>query len=122
LDTREKIVGLKDLPPRLGNAHWLAVVGTFDPLTLAQADRLAELTARGRSIVAVVQPGVDSLLPAEARAALLAALRSVQLVVIADAASLPQNPQIEILQDEVGDRKRSAEFVDRIAGRQKAAV
>jgi hypothetical protein len=122
LDTREKIVGLKDLPHRLGNANWLAVVGTFDPLTLAQADRLAELTARGRSILTVVQPGVDSLLPAEARAALIAALRSVQLVVIADAASLPPHPQIEILKDEAGERKRSAEFVERIACRQKAAL
>jgi len=122
LDTREKIVGLKDLPQRLGNAHWVAVVGKFDPLTLAQADRLAELTARGRSILAAVQPGVDSLLPAEARTALVAALRSVQLVVIADAASLPPHPQIEILEDEAGERKRSAEFAERIADRQKAAV
>ena len=122
MDTREKIVPLKDLLPRLGNARWLAVVGAFDPLMLAHATRLAELGGRGRSIIAVVEPSTESLLPTEARAALVAALRSVQLVVIAEAASLPPSPQIEILKDEAGERKRSAEFVGRIADRQKAAV
>jgi hypothetical protein len=109
-----------DLPSRLGNAAWLAVIGRFDPLTLVQANRLAELVKRGRSILAVVQPVPDGLLAAEARAALVAALRSVQLVVIADASSLPAHPQIQLLEDEAGERERSEYFVEFIAQRQGA--
>ena len=120
LDTREKIVPLQDLPAQLGNGNWLAVIGRFDPLTLAQAERLAELTREGRSIVGVIEPGEDCLLPVEARAALVAALSSVQLVVIGEAGSLPGHPQMEIIADEEGERKRSAEFVQFIAERQGA--
>jgi hypothetical protein len=115
-------VAVGDLPSRLGNAAWLAVVGRFDPLTLAQANRLSELLRQGRSIVAVVQPAPESLLPVEARAALVAALRSVRLVVIADASLLPSHPRIQLLEDEPGERKRSEDFVAFIAQRQGAGL
>jgi hypothetical protein len=118
LDTREKIVPLQDLPERLGKGPWLAVVGRFDPLTLPQAERLGRLAGEGHSILGVVEPSADCLLPADARATLLAALRSVNLVVIADAAWLPPHPQMKILEDEEGERKRSAEFAQFIVERQ----
>jgi hypothetical protein len=119
LDTREKIVPLEALPSRLGKGRWLAVVGRFDPLTLVQAERFARLNDEGASIVGVVEPGEDCLLPVEARAALVAALRSVQLVVIAEAGSLPPHPEMAILIDEDGERKRSTEFVQFVAARQE---
>jgi hypothetical protein len=120
LDTREKIVPPADLAVRLGEGNWLAAVGRFDPLTLAQAERIAKLKEEGRSIMCVVEPGEDSLLPAEARAALVAALRGVQLVVIGGAADLKMYKQIEIITDEDGERQRSGAFVDFIAERQGA--
>jgi hypothetical protein len=120
LDTREKIVPLQDLPARLGTGQWVAVVGRFDPLTLAQAQRVAKLNEDGRPILIVVEPREDCLLPVEARAALVAALRAVQLVVIGEANQLPAHPQMEIIADEEGERKRSAEFVRFIAERQGA--
>ena len=120
MGTREKLVALEDLPSRIGDANWLAVVGHFDPLTLAQAKHLADFSGRGRSLLAVVEPDNSCLLPVEARATLVAALRSVQLVVIAEAASLPSHPQIELVKDEDGERKRSAEFVEFIRKRQRA--
>ena len=113
-------MALGDLPARLGTARWIAVVGRFDPLTLAQAERVAKLHGEGRLILIVVEPSEDCLLPVEARAALLAALRGVQLVVIGEARSLPADPQMEIVADEEGERKRSAEFVQFIAKRQEA--
>ena len=120
MDTREKIVALGDLPARLGTAQWIAVVGRFDPLTLSQAERVAKLNGEGRSILIVVEPGEDCLLPVEARAALLAALRGVQLVVMGEAGLLPAHAQMEIVADEEGERKRSAEFVHFIAKRLEA--
>jgi hypothetical protein len=118
LDTSEKIVPLQDLSSRLGDANWLAVVGYFDPLTLTQARRLAELSGRGRNVLTVVEPRTGSLLAVEARAALVAALRSVQMVVIAEAASFPAHPQIEIIEDQEGERERSSEFIQFIKRRQ----
>ncbi len=120
MDTREKIVPLQDLHARLGTGQWVAVVGRFDPLTLVQAERVAKLKEDGRAILIVVEPGEDCLLPVEARAALVAALRGVQLVVIAGGDELPAYPQVEMIADEEGERKRSAEFVRFIAERQGA--
>ncbi len=113
-------MALRDLPARLGDGNWLAVIGRFDPLTLAQAERVVNLKEEGRSIMGVIEPGEDCLLPVEARAALVAALGAVQLVVIGEAADLKQYTQIELVADEEGDRKRSAEFVHFIAQRQRA--
>jgi DNA-binding FrmR family transcriptional regulator len=120
LDTREKIVPLGDLTARLGDGKWLAVVGRFDPMTAAQAIRIEESGGQGRAILAVVEEGEDCLLPVEARAALVAALRSVELVVIAGATALKAYPKIEIVEDEEGERARSAEFVEFVRRRQGA--
>ncbi len=120
MDTREKIVPLGDLTARLGDGKWLAVVGRFDPMTAAQAIRIEESGGQGRAILAVVEEGEDCLLPVEARAALVAALRSVELVVIAGATALKAYPKIEIVEDEEGERARSAEFVEFVRRRQGA--
>ena len=120
MDTREKIVPVEQLGARLGNAQWLAVVGTFDPLTLNHAERLAGLSGHGKSILAVVEPGTGCLLPVAARAILVAALRSVQLVVVAEPSALGSVPQVEIVKDEEGERRRSAAFVEHVKARQGA--
>jgi hypothetical protein len=121
LDTRGKIVPLEQLAARLGeDRQWLAAVGKFDPLTLAQAERLAALSGKGKAVLAVVEPDKASLLPVQARAALVAALKSVQAVVVAEANALAHYPQLEIFQDDEGERKRSAEFAEHVKRRQTA--
>jgi hypothetical protein len=118
LDTRDKIVSVAQLRERLNDGAWLAVAGTFDPLTLSHAERMAELSAGGKSVLAVVQAGTNCLLPVEARAVLVAALKSVRLVVVAKADALAGLPQLEIVKDEEGERQRSLAFVDHVRRRQ----
>jgi hypothetical protein len=120
LDTREKIVPVGQLAERLGTGAWLAAVGTFDPLTLSQAERLAKLSENGQAVLAVVEPGNGCLLPLEARAILVAALQSVKLVVATAADALPQLPQVKIVRDDEGERQRSVAFVEHVRGRQGA--
>ncbi len=120
MDTRDKIVLVAQLRGRLDDGAWLAVAGIFDPLTLSHADRIAELSARGKSVLAVVEPGTNCLLPVEARAMLVAALKCVRLVVVAQADELARFPQLEIVKDEEGERQRSLAFVEHVRGRQTA--
>ena len=83
MDTREKIVSLPQLPALLATGKWQAITGYFDPLTPAQIERLAAASHDGRKLLAIVDPARNTLLPAEARAQLLASLRMVHAVVIA---------------------------------------
>ena len=99
-------------------------MGFFDPLTALQAKRLAEAATGGRKILAVVLDKPDSLLAADARAALVAAVRGVSAVAIAESPDwrsvLPGDADIEILDDLEAEKKRSAEFVEFVLTRQKA--
>ncbi len=126
MDTREKIVPLDKVAALLGTAPWVAVVGVFDPLTAVQACRLADISRNsGREIFAIVLEAHDTLLPADARAALVAALRVVQLVTTAEPqgwrSTLAGNTDIRIIEDAEEERTRSAEFVQFILDRQQAS-
>jgi hypothetical protein len=83
VDTRKKVVPFGNVQPLLAHGEWLVVVGVFDPLTAAQAKRIAECARRGRPVLVVVLDDGETLLPAEARAALMASLRDVRLVTVA---------------------------------------
>ncbi|HEY3938146.1 MAG TPA: hypothetical protein VGL97_11990 [Bryobacteraceae bacterium] len=121
MDTREKIVPVRDLGARLAHGDWLALVGWFDPLTATLAKQVAESTAPGRNLLAVVLDADDTLLPAEARAALMAALRAVDVVTMAKPhewrAMAASSARIEIVEDSEGERRRSAEFVELVLKR-----
>lgn len=110
--------------PVLRGSKWTAVAGFFDPLTAFQAKRLAEAATGARKILAVVLNKPDSLLTADARAALVAAVRYVSAVVIAESddwrSVLPPDADIEVLDDLEADKKRSEEFVEFVLMRQKA--
>jgi bifunctional ADP-heptose synthase (sugar kinase/adenylyltransferase) len=83
LDTRTKIHSYEDAldSTRGKNARWVS--GRFDPLLAAHARRLAELSeGADLLIVTVMDAGLDSILPVEARAQLVAALAAVDCVVI----------------------------------------
>jgi bifunctional ADP-heptose synthase (sugar kinase/adenylyltransferase) len=118
LDTRDKIVPVDQLAAKLGEGEWLAVIGKFDPLTLGQAERLAQAGSEGTAILAVVEPAAECLLPQEARAILVAALKSVQMVVVAEADAVAKFPRVQIARDDDGDRQRSLAFVEHVRGRQ----
>ncbi len=119
MDTREKLVVLDHLPALLENGKWAVVAGLFDPLTLAQAERIAAFADAGQNILAVVTPDPDTLLSAEARAALVAGLHSVNAVVIADTTEI-RMPGIPIHEDAAAERERSAEFVRFVLRRQNS--
>ena len=124
MDTRLKILSSDSVRAALATGEWLAVAGLFDPVTVHQARHLANLRSAGRKLLAVVLDGADTLLPAQARAALLAGLREVDAVVIAQPerwrSLIPENSQVEILEDAGAERARSADFVQLVMRRQNA--
>jgi hypothetical protein len=95
--------------------EWLAVAGFFDPLTAEQARRIAAFETGGRGLLAIVLDEPDTLLTAEARAALVAGLRTVRLVTVAKPGEwrgvIGQDARVEISEDDAGEQRRSAEFV-----------
>ena len=83
MDTRDKILTLAAVRA-LGRP--LTVVATTS--TLLRADLVNELAALRHPLLAAVLPAEPALLPLRARAELLAALRVVDYVVIAEPADL----------------------------------
>ena len=80
MDTREKILSPAQAAAL---APAVLVAGFFDPVTASHAERLAALAADGPVTVAILDPP-DPLLPARARADLVAALRCVRHVILGD--------------------------------------
>ncbi len=129
MDTRQKIVSLESLSTILAEGEWVAVAGLFDPLTAAQAKRLAELAKNGAhasKLLAIVLESEGTLLPAEARAILVAALRDVNAVVIAQADrwrhKIPKSGSIRIVEDSEAEKIRSAEFARFVIQRQQSTA
>ncbi len=126
MDTREKIVTLEEFAARNRQGLWTAVIGVFDPFTLAVAKAIRERAKADRDLLVVVAPANDTLLNPEALAALIAALRDVDMVVIATPeearSSLKNIPGIEIFEDRAADTKRSREFVDFVLARQASSA
>lgn len=116
---------LDSLLELLGSGQWIAVVGLFDPLTALQASRLAQFGRRDRKLLAVVLDVNDTLLSPDARASLLAALREIHFVAIAEPerwrSAIPDTAGIDIVEDPEGERARSAEFVEFILNRHSVA-
>ena len=79
MDTREKIVSAADAA-RIALDGALVVSGYFDPMLASHGERLAELKSGGTLLVAIATRA-DSILPARARAELVAGLRAVDYVV-----------------------------------------
>jgi len=121
VDTREKILALDELPALLNSDKWVIAVGQFDPLTAVQAKRLAALATDSTKLLAIVLEDGRALLPASARAALIAALRDVDAVTVAGPERwrgvIPNGPCITIVDDAEAEKIRSAEFVQRILER-----
>lgn len=78
MDTRKKIS--ETLPAGDGFQY---VVGTFDPVLADHAADLAAARQPGRKLAVLIEPGGDPILPAAARAELVAGLEAVDVVVVA---------------------------------------
>ncbi len=96
--------------------------GLFDPLTATQAKRVNSFAEPGRKLAMIVLDTEQTLLPADARAALIAALRAVNLVAIAQPhewrAAIPASTDIRVIDDLAGEAARSAEFIQFVFHRQ----
>ncbi|MGH9581374.1 MAG: hypothetical protein ACRD4O_00365 [Bryobacteraceae bacterium] len=124
MDTREKIVALDRLPALFAGAEWTVIAGFFDPMTAAQAKRIARYREDGRKLLAVVLEDGETLLPADARAVLAAALRAVDAVAVARPgewqSAIPKNVKAAC-EDIYAERARTAEFVQFILDRKSPA-
>lgn len=127
MDTRTKIVDWPaaecTLRERAEKNPLKVVVGYFDPLLAAHAARLEEIAGAGKLIVLVASPA-RPLLPAKARAELVAALGVVEQVVIAPAAALQEMlrpvPVEALVLEQAADAARTTELIRRVHARQKA--
>lgn len=126
LDTREKIRSWDSLKADLPSGKWTVVVGSFDPMTAEQAERLHALARDERKLLVIVQQDDDHLLDPHARAALVAALRDVTAV-MADTADgawravAKANPEVEVVENEAEERSRRMRFERFVLERQAAS-
>lgn len=124
MDTREKIIEFEVLSSVLSRGEWSIVTGFFDPLTLVQAERLSTIARHGRRVAVIVVPGSEPLLSPHARATLIAALRDIEAVAIAEPEQVQtlcsQLPNVHLHEDREAERLRSAEFVKFVRSRQKS--
>ena len=113
MDTRVKIIDAS-AARRLAQSGATVVSGCFDPLTAAHARRLAELKREGVPLVVLIAESPDEILPARARAELVAALAVVDGVVeFAD--GIPAAVRLE-----QEDQARRAALVEHVHARQDA--
>ena len=121
MDTREKIVAVTEIGAVIGSGEWTIAVGQFDPLTAGQANRLSALKAQGGRLLAIVLEAQDALLPSSARVALIAALRDVDAVTVAEPerwlAFIGNQVKVRIVEDAAAEEARSADFVRFIVGK-----
>jgi len=79
MDTREKIIDAAQAA-RIAASGAVLVSGYFDPLIAAHAERLASLKTDGAKLLVLIATPPNAILPAAARAELVAGLRAVDYV------------------------------------------
>jgi len=114
VDTRTKIVGA-DRVTDLTSAGALIVSGYFDPLVSSLAERLAALKRPDSPLVVLILNAPDPILPARARAELVAALSVVDYV--CDAATSAE-PHVHLEREHSQQLK---ELIAHVHARQSAA-
>jgi hypothetical protein len=114
LDTRTKII---DAPhaARLAQAGATIVSGFFDPMIASHAERLTTLKREGTPLLVLIATPPDAILPALARAQLIAGLSVVDYVCDAPDGVTPQIH----LEDEHAELL--TQLIDHVHARQRAA-
>lgn len=109
----------------LAQGNWLIVAGYFDPLTAGVAEGLRNLVDRDRpeKLLAVVLEGKETLLSAEARSVLVAALRSVDAVMVMPEEEMtvfiPHGERIRFVSNRGADENNSAMFETLVLARER---
>ena len=93
----------------------MVVSGYFDPLVSSHAKRLAELKRDGLKMLVVIATPENAILPARARAELVASLACVDYVTEAGA---ELTPQVRLEQE---DEARLEALIEHVHARQRAA-
>lgn len=92
------------------------IAGLFDPLTSAHAKRLAELAATHGTLFVLVTSAEDCILPAGARAELVASVACVRCV-LTDEAILDEIPLARLIREESADARRRDELTRHVHAR-----
>ena len=116
MDTRTKIVPASEVQ-RLAASGAVVVSGHFDPLLASHAERLAEVKREGKPLIVLIADPEDAILPARARAELVAGLRVVDYVVECSAGSLEPHVRLES-----EDQRRRDGLIEHVHARQGAVV
>jgi bifunctional ADP-heptose synthase (sugar kinase/adenylyltransferase) len=119
VDTRKKIVAAEaaaDLARqcRAAGKAVLLATGFFDPLLAAQALRLEEIARAGGTLFVAVQDPARPLLPAQARAELVAGLRVVDYVILGGTVAADA-----VYHEEAADQRRTQELAQHVHDGQK---
>jgi bifunctional ADP-heptose synthase (sugar kinase/adenylyltransferase) len=112
VDTRTKIIPA-DEAQRLATDGAITVSGYFDPLTLAHAECLKSFKRPGASLLVVISSPPDPILPAPARAQLVAGLACVDHVT---EAPVPFAPRAQLEEE---DAARLERLIQRVQARQQ---
>ena len=123
LDTRSKIIGGEEAQARIRQHRgWVIVTGYFDPVTAAHARRLREISKEHSRIAVFLSDPPHPVLPAQARAELLAAMGMVDCVVLPREHALPLDPEISVLHEEEADKARLRKLIEHVHERHKAVA
>jgi hypothetical protein len=120
VDTRTKIVTADEAAVRIARNGRPAriVTGFFDPLLAEHAQRLEELAAPDRTLVALIRTPANALLSARARAELVAGVGVVDLVVIEEGENtLARLGGDEAVREESADERRARAFIEHVRTR-----
>ena len=113
MDTRKKILSGSDAAKAIpADGRYRVVSGYFDPLQVSHAQRLGELAEGVGRLIVVIRDPAAPLLPARARAELVAGLEVVDYVVLPDgAADEVLSAGAGIIQEETVDEQRTRDFI-----------
>jgi bifunctional ADP-heptose synthase (sugar kinase/adenylyltransferase) len=115
VDTRTKIISAAEAA-RVAASGAIVVTGYFDPLLAAHAERLAGLKRAGLPLLAAIAEPENPILPARARAELVAGLAVVDYVVESAEGFTPcLIPNCRLEQE---DRARLEDLIERVHARQ----
>ena len=113
MDTRSKIVSPERVDD-LARSGATLVSGSFDPLVAALAEQLATLKRQGEPLVVLIRSTGNPILPARARAELVAALATVDFVCDEECSA---EPAVSLEQDH---RQKLRELIAHVHSRQEA--
>ncbi|HEX5432588.1 MAG TPA: hypothetical protein VFW83_11525 [Bryobacteraceae bacterium] len=113
MDTRRKIVSPHDAA-KVAASGATVVSGYFDPLLAAHASRLSDLKRKGVPLLALIVDPEDPILPARARAELVAGLAAVDYVAESSEGLVPH---INLEEEHEALRNR---LIERVHARQTA--